>query len=57
MTITQEPPKKDLEPEVPIQPENDPVPKEFPGIDLPPNEFPLESPTDPNTERKEEIIT
>lgn len=55
--MNQKPPKKDPEPEVPMPPENDPIPKEFPEVDPPPNEFPQEAPTNPDTERKEEIIT
>lgn len=54
--MSNKPPIK--EPETPVQPENDPAPNEVPEIDpQQPNEFPLESPTNPDTERKQEIVT
>jgi hypothetical protein len=56
--INEKPPQNDPKPEVPMPPENDSVPKEFPEVDpQQPNEFPLEAPTNPDTERKQEIIT
>ena len=46
-----------IDPISPSEPAKDPPSKKLPEIDPEqPNEFPLESPTDPDTERKEEIV-